>query len=67
MGEHNEQLQKVMEHLESTGLKLNTEKCMLRKSELHFLGQVINKDTRDLTQFKCQQSISSPRLKMSKS
>lgn len=32
MGEHNERLQKVMERLESVGLKLNTEKCMLRKS-----------------------------------
>lgn len=44
MSEHNEHLQKVMEHLESAGLKLNTEKCVLRKTELNFLGQVINKD-----------------------
>lgn len=44
MSEHNEHLQKVMERLESAGLKLNTEKCVLRKTELNFLGQVINKD-----------------------
>lgn len=42
--EHNKRLQKLMECLESAGLKLNTEKCMLRKTELHFLGQVINKE-----------------------
>ena len=40
----NEHPQKVMEHLESAGLKLNTEKCMLRKTELHILSQVINKE-----------------------
>lgn len=39
-----EQLQKVMERLESAGLKLNTEKCVLRQGELHLLGQVIYKD-----------------------
>lgn len=44
MKEHDERLQKVMERLESAGLKLNTEKCVLRKGELHFLGQVINRD-----------------------
>lgn len=31
MSEHNERLQKVMECLESAGLKLHTEKCMLRR------------------------------------
>nr|XP_033936287.1 uncharacterized protein K02A2.6-like [Pseudochaenichthys georgianus] len=42
--EHDERLQKVLDRLESAGLKLNNEKCVLRKEELHFLGQVINKD-----------------------
>lgn len=41
---HEEQLQRVTERLESAGLKLNPDKCLLRKEELHFLGQVINKD-----------------------
>jgi len=44
MREHDERLQNVMEWLNSAGLKLNTEKCVLRQGELHFLGQVINKD-----------------------
>lgn len=35
MSEHSEHLQKVMERLESASLKLNTKKCMLRKTELH--------------------------------
>lgn len=44
MEEHEVRLQRVMKLLESAGLKLNTEKCVLRQGELHFLGQVINKD-----------------------
>lgn len=44
MTEHDVRLQKVMERLEAAGLKLNTDKCVLRKGELHFLGQVINRD-----------------------
>ncbi|XP_051816865.1 uncharacterized protein K02A2.6-like [Acanthochromis polyacanthus] len=44
MREHDERLEKVTERLEAAGLKLNSEKCVLRKSELHFLGQVINRE-----------------------
>lgn len=44
MTEDDERLQKIMEWLETAGLKLNTGKCVLRKGELHFLDQVINKD-----------------------
>eukprot|EP00064_Thunnus_orientalis_P005604 superscaffoldBa00000557_g5618 len=45
MGEHEEWLQRVMERLESAGLKLNAEKCVPGKGKLRFLGQVINKDS----------------------
>lgn len=44
MSEHNECLQKLIEVLKSVGLKLNIGKCMLRKTELHYLGHVIIKD-----------------------
>ncbi|KAL6476464.1 hypothetical protein MHYP_G00149630 [Metynnis hypsauchen] len=44
MTEHNERLQRVLERLESAGLKLNAEKCVLRQRKLHFLGQVIDAD-----------------------
>lgn len=44
MAEHDERLQIVTERLEAAGLKLNTEKCVLRKGEMHFLVQVINRD-----------------------
>ncbi|KAL6477056.1 hypothetical protein MHYP_G00155550 [Metynnis hypsauchen] len=44
MTEHDERLQRVLERLESAGLKLNAEKCVLRQRKLHFLGQVIDAD-----------------------
>lgn len=42
MEEHDLRLQKVLERVESAGLKLNKEKCVLRQKQLHFLGHVID-------------------------
>ncbi len=42
MEEHDLHLQKVLERVESAGLKLNKEKCKLRQEQLNFLGQVID-------------------------
>ena len=42
--EHDERLQSVMETIKSNGLKLNKEKCQIRKSEVNFFGHVIEKD-----------------------
>lgn len=42
--QHDDRLQKAMDRLESAGSKLNRDKCKLRQSQLHFLGQVINKE-----------------------
>ncbi|KAJ8410590.1 hypothetical protein AAFF_G00194940 [Aldrovandia affinis] len=44
MAEHDQCLQRVMEQLESAGLKLNAEKCAQRQRKLHFLGHEINVD-----------------------
>ena len=41
---HDEHLDKVMKKLESVHLKLNDQKTELRKSEVEFLGHLINKD-----------------------
>uniref|UniRef100_A0A3Q1EIG7 Gypsy retrotransposon integrase-like protein 1 n=1 Tax=Acanthochromis polyacanthus TaxID=80966 RepID=A0A3Q1EIG7_9TELE len=41
--QHDERLSKVLERIESTGLKLNKDKCVFRQNQLHFLGQVIDK------------------------
>lgn len=40
---HDIHLSKVLERIESTGLKLNKEKCRFIQNQLPFLGQVINK------------------------
>lgn len=42
MEEHDLHLQKVLERVESAGLKLNKEKCKLRQEQLNFLGQVVD-------------------------
>jgi len=42
MEEHDLCLQKVLERVESAGLKLNKDKCVLRQKQLHFLGQVVD-------------------------
>ncbi|XP_036390587.1 uncharacterized protein LOC118781697 [Megalops cyprinoides] len=44
MAEHGQCLQRVMEQLETAGLKLNAEKCALRQRGLHFLGHEIDAD-----------------------
>ncbi|KAA8578257.1 hypothetical protein FQN60_018737, partial [Etheostoma spectabile] len=41
--QHDQRLSKVLERIESAGLKLNKEKCKFRQDKLHFLGQVIDK------------------------
>lgn len=41
--QHNVNLSKVLERIESTGLKLNKEKCKFRQKQLPFLVQVIDK------------------------
>ena len=41
---HDEHLDKVMKKLESVHLRLNDQKTELRKSEIEFLGHLINKD-----------------------
>lgn len=40
--QHDQRLNKVLERIESVGLKLNKEKCKFRQNTLHFLGQVID-------------------------
>lgn len=42
MEEHDFHLQKVLERVESAGLKLNKDKCKLRQEKLNFLGQVVD-------------------------
>uniref|UniRef100_A0AAR2LI10 ribonuclease H n=1 Tax=Pygocentrus nattereri TaxID=42514 RepID=A0AAR2LI10_PYGNA len=43
MQEHDARLDKVLSRIESTGLKLNKEKCSLRQSQLRFLGHLIDR------------------------
>ncbi|KAL0150574.1 hypothetical protein M9458_054167 [Cirrhinus mrigala] len=43
MEQHDQRLTKVLERIESAGLKLNREKCPLRQQQLHFLGHLIDK------------------------
>lgn len=42
--EHDERLQKVMDRIEASGLKLNPEKCEFGKSRIEYLGHVISSD-----------------------
>lgn len=42
--EHEEHLKKVLKKLEAANLKLNRDKCEMRKKEIAFLGFKINKD-----------------------
>ncbi|XP_051540871.1 long-chain fatty acid transport protein 6-like [Myxocyprinus asiaticus] len=44
MQEHDTRLKRVMETMELAGLRLNKDKCKIRQSELHFLGQVVDKN-----------------------
>ncbi|RXN15792.1 Transposon Ty3-G Gag-Pol poly [Labeo rohita] len=43
MEQHDQRLTKVFERVESAGLKLNQDKCLLRQQQLHFLGHLIDK------------------------
>ncbi len=40
--EHDNHLKRVLERMESVGLKLNKDKCVFRKTELSFLGHVVD-------------------------
>ena len=40
--QHDARLEKVLQRVESAGLKLNKDKCSLRQSQLHFLGHLID-------------------------
>lgn len=42
MEQHDARLEKVLQRVESAGLKLNKEKCSLRQSQLRFLGHLID-------------------------
>lgn len=42
MEQHNARLERVLQRIESAGLKLNKEKCSFRKSQLRFLGHLID-------------------------
>jgi hypothetical protein len=42
--EHEQRLQKALEAIDRAGLMLNTEKCLLRQSQLRYLGHVIDKE-----------------------
>lgn len=44
MQEHDTRLKQVMGKMELAGLRLNKDKCKIRKSELHFLGQVVDEN-----------------------
>ncbi|KAK9532898.1 hypothetical protein VZT92_010260 [Zoarces viviparus] len=41
--EHDGRLEKVMQLIETAGLKLNREKCSIRQSQLRFLGHLIDR------------------------
>lgn len=43
MVQHDQRLNKVLERIETAGLKLNREKCLLRQQQLHFLGHLIDR------------------------
>lgn len=38
--EHNRNLDATLQHLEAAGLKLNSDKCQIRQTELSFLGHM---------------------------
>ena len=42
MEQHDARLERVLQRVESAGLKLNKEKCSLRQSQLRFLGHLID-------------------------
>lgn len=42
--EHDARLKRTMETMEFAGLRLNKDKCKIRQSELHFLGQVVDEN-----------------------
>ncbi|XP_061570027.1 uncharacterized protein K02A2.6-like [Cololabis saira] len=42
MEQHDARLEMVLQRVESTGLKLNKDKCCLRQSQLRFLGHLID-------------------------
>ncbi|XP_056142138.1 uncharacterized protein pogzb [Lampris incognitus] len=42
--EHEQRLQNTLQTLEEAGLQLNNEKCLLRQTQLRYLGHIIDKD-----------------------
>ena len=42
--EHDRNLRKVLERLEKAGIRLNENKCQLKKNEVQYLGYIINKE-----------------------
>ena len=44
LGEHNKRLECVLEKLSESKITLNYDKCEFAKSEIKFLGQVIDQD-----------------------
>ena len=42
--EHEERLSRVLQKIAASGLKLNKEKCVFRKSELPYFGHIVGKD-----------------------
>lgn len=45
MQEHDTRLKRVMETVEFAVLRLNKDKCKIRQTELHFLGQVVDENS----------------------
>ena len=42
--EHEERLKKVLKKIAASGLKLNREKCVFKKTELPYFGHIVGKD-----------------------
>lgn len=42
--EHDQRLEKVLHKIEKSGLRLNREKCVLKKKEVKYFGHIISKD-----------------------
>ena len=44
IGEHNQRLSKVLKRIKDAGLKLAPDKCVFLKTEVNYLGHIINKE-----------------------
>ena len=42
--EHEERQKKVLKKTAASGLKLNSEKCVFKKTELSYFGHIVGKD-----------------------